>query len=250
MKFTFQESDNIKASLNSTDGITAAFDSVIIDNGGFSWLGKNAELVSRVYSKDYTLNETDFATWTPSTTGATIIASENLAAVGVDLATYEYGIRWLYDFEPVYSGATNKARTVRCVADMWQLIFKRANSLVNIETENAAGNACVTLTSGAVLEYYNSSSSHTYTWAASYGCYPAVTAATFSSSTSNTPNLTIKTPSVTAKCSTTYLSTSNAGKIVQTESTIKIRGYLYRYKKGGVLYNEYMNLCNLYANPL
>lgn len=136
------------------------------------WLGNNVELISNVYTKDYTLDDTDFATWTPSTTGVTIIASETLSpTVALDLANYEYALRWQYDFIPTYDGTqTNKARTVRCIADLWQLIIKRANSLTNISAETAAGNACVTLTSGAILDYYNSSSSHTYTWSASYGC--------------------------------------------------------------------------------
>lgn len=222
-------------------------------DANLSWLGKNVEVVNgSLYSKDYTLNNTDFKTWEPSTTAATIIASETLSpTVTLDLVNYEYALRWKFEFLPTYDGTqTNKARVVKCVADQWQVIQKRANSLANISAENPVGNSCVTLTSAAILEYYNSSSSHTYTWSASYGVYPALVAATFSNSTSDTPKLTIKAPSVSARCSTTYLSTANAGKIVQASSSVKIRGYLYRYKRGGIMYNEYLNLCNLYANPL
>lgn len=216
------------------------------------WLGDNVEFLGEKYSEEYTLDDTDFNGWTPSTTAKAIIASKNVSpVVALDLATYEYAIRWKFDCDLVYgSSATTKARTERVVMDIWQTCSKRANSLANISAENPAGNACVTLTSAAILDYYNASSSHTYTWSASYGIYAAATAATFSSSTSNSPNLTIKTPSVSARCSTSYFSTANAALVDQANSTIKLKGYLYRYRKGGILYNEYQNLCNLYANPL
>lgn len=53
-----------------------------------------------------------------------------------------------------------------------------------------------------------------------------------------------------ARCSTTYFSTANAAKVDAENSTIKIRGYLYRYKSGGVLRNLYSLQNHLWANPI
>lgn len=219
-------------------------------NGPLDFLGAEIEFMQEVYDTTTKLEDTDFATWTPSTTATTIKTTENLTYKPVlNLAQYEYALRWKFLFDPVYNGSqTNKARTVKTVMNLWQLISKRANSLANIGTKNHAGNVCATLTSAAILDYYNSSSTHTYTWSASYGVYCAATAATFSNSTSNTPTLTIKTPAVSARCSTTYLSTANAACIDQTDSTFRIIGELYRYKPMGILLREYDELCDLYNN--
>lgn len=217
-------------------------------SGPLDFIGAEIEHIQDIYDQTVTLADTDFATWTPSTTAATIRATENLTYKPVlAMNTYEYALRWKFFFNPVYDGnETNKARTVKTVMNLWQLISKRANSLANIGARNHAGNVCATLTSAAILDYYNSSSSHTYTWSASYGVYCAATAATFSSSTSATPTLTIKTPAVSARCSTTYLSTANAACIDQENSTIRIIGEFYRYKPRGILLSEYDELCELY----
>ena len=217
-------------------------------SGALDFIGAEIENLGEIYSAEYTLAETSFATWSPSTTAATIISSKNLTTKPVlDMVNYEYALRWKFTFSPVYDGTeTNTARVVKCVMNFYQLIQKRANSLANIGAKNYAGNACATLTSAAILEYWNNNSSHTYTWSASYGIYAAATAATFSNGTSNTPTLTIKTPSVSARCSTTYLSTSNAGKLDQSESVITLVGEFFRYKPTGILWNEYNELCDLY----
>ena len=218
----------------------------------FSWLGKNVEDLGEIYSQDYTLEDTTFASWTPSTTAKSILATKNVSpVVAINTADYEYAIRWKVDIHIAYDGTeTNKAITHRHMTDGWQLIFKRANSLANIQADNLVGNTCISLSSANLIDYYNASGSHTYAYGVSYSIYPALTTATFASSTANSTNLTIKTPSVSARCSTTYFSTANAKLVDGANSTIKIRGYLYRYKAGGVLRNLYSLQNHLWANPI
>lgn len=219
-------------------------------SGELDFLGAEIEKIGEVYNKTTALKDTAFHGWSPSTTATTIIASENLTnKPSLDMVNYEYALRWKFIFLPVYnSSAVNKARTVKCVMNIWQLMQKRANSLANIAARNHAGNACATLTSAAILEYWNAATTpaHTYTWSASYGVYAAATAATFSNSTSNTPTLTIKTPSVSARCSATYQSTANMGCLDEDESTVQVIGEFYKYKPRGILLSEYDELCELY----
>lgn len=218
----------------------------------FAWLGKNVESLGEVYTISYALADTSFHGWTPSTTAKTIITSKSVSpTVVLDMTNYEYAIRWKFDCVFAYDGSeTNTARTLRSISDAWQLIQRRANSLANVLADNPAGNACVTLSTNAWMEYWSDKSAHTYTWSSSYGIYQGLTAATFSNSTSLTPTLTIKTPAVSARCSNTYFSTANAGHVDQDETTIKIKGYLYRYKPGGILYSLYRSIDALYATPL
>lgn len=207
--------------------------------GNYVWnfKGDDPELVKVAYAKTTTaLEDTNFATWTPSSTAAAIVATSNATTFSADMVNYDYLIRWKFVFDAVYpSGTTMKAVTIRAVDDIWQAIIRRPNSLANIAAKNFAGNSCMTLFTGALMEYYNSSGSHTYTFATSYGIYASATAATFSNATSNTPTVTVKTPAINARCSTTYFSTANAGVIDQANSTVSLYGEVYRVKTGAVM---------------
>ena len=217
-----------------------------------SWLGEGAELIA-TYAKESTqLSTTSFNGWTPSTTAKTIKSGSSLTATAIDLEEYDYILRWQFYCEPVYSGSeTNTARMVKTAQEIYQGIFRRPNSLANIGTLTDAGNACQTINTPSLMEYWNNNSSHTFTWSASYGIYAAATAATFASSTNLQTNLTPKRPSISARCSTTYQSTSNMGKITQASTYFYTQGWLYRVKKSKSLaYNQYRNVCTVFNDGI
>ena len=239
--------ENVKAGIQlfGIVGMCPTFDAL-------SWLGQEAELVE-TYAKESTLlSSTSFNGWTPSTTAKTIKSGASLTAVAIDLEQYDYILRWQFYCEPVYSGSeTNTARMVKTAQEMYQGIFRRPNSLANIGTLTDAGNACQTINTPSLMEYWNNNSSHTYTWSASYGIYAAATAATFGSSTDLQTNLTPKRPSISARCSTTYQSTGNMGKITQASTYLYTRGWLYRIRKDKSLgYNQYRNVCGLFNDGI
>ena len=218
----------------------------------YNWIGEDAEYVSEVYSPhEFALVDTSFNGWTPSTSTKAIKATLTAGTFSADFSQYEYMLKWLCEADLVYAdGTATKARTERMAMVICQLLIRRPNSLANIAAENYAGNACVTARASAIMEYYNSSSSHTYTWSASYGVYPAATAATFSSATSLTPTVTVKTPVWNARCSTTYFSTTVAQTVDQDNSKFRMKCDLYRIKVGSperAILNE---LVDLFNNPL
>ena len=61
--------------------------------------------------------------------------------------------------------------------------------------------------------YYNTSGTATFTWSSTYGFYPAAVAATFSSSTTDTPNITIKTPTLNARCNSSYFAVARGSDV-------------------------------------
>lgn len=125
------------------------------------------------------------------------------------------------------------------------------STLANIAALNDSANVCQTVNTPSLMEYYNASSSHTFTWAASYGIYASAAAATFASSTSTSTTMTVKRPSISARCSTTYFSTGNAGHVTQGETYFHTQGWLYRIKKNKSLgYNQYHNVCAAFNNGL
>lgn len=196
------------------------------------FLGRDAEYIRDIHSHDYVLSSTGYNSWTPSTTAASIVATQSLTAFAGDLANYEYCVRWLFDADIKYnSGTTQKAIILREVEEVWQVIAKRPSSLANIGANNFNGNNCSTYFTAALMDYYNTSGTRTFTWSASYGLYLSMTAATFSNSTSDTPNITIKTPAIYARCSNTYFSTARAADVDKANSKMAIKGELYRVKK-------------------
>ena len=87
------------------------------------------------------------------------------------------------------------------------------------------------------------------TFTGSYGIYPAAVAATFSSSTSNTPTITLKRPTISARCNDSYWKVASAEAQDSANSTIKIIGQLWRVKKSSSpMFGFYKHLIDSYNN--
>lgn len=216
-------------------------------SGENAWMGLDCEFVEKIFEETKKLSETDYATWTPSTTAKAIVATQAIHTFAADLENYEYLLRWKYSFDAVWAdSAAKKVRPIRECDVIYQMIFKRPGSLAAIKSGSFAANACITLHTAPLLHYYNSSGAETYTFSTSYGVYAAAQAATFSNSSSNSPTVTVKTPPVSARCSSTYFSTTRAGDIDQENSEYHLVGELFRVKKGSILRKIYGDLIALY----
>lgn len=219
-------------------------------DGDMAWMGKDAECVNDAfYSLEDTLDNTTFNGWTPSTTAKALVATKTAGSFAADMDDYDYYLVWECATDIDYDGSeTQKALALFTRAYIVQELFRRPSSWANIQAENDSGNVCATLLSANFMRYYGTTTgSITYTWSTSYGFYYAATAATFSSSTSNAPTVTVKTPVLNARCSTTYFSTGNAAKVVQDQSTWAIKCKIYRAKPKGVLrgiYDQVVKLVN------
>lgn len=199
------------------------------------------EFVQQIYdSGEIALEDTLFNGWTPSTTAKTIKATQNGSTFSGYFDEYEYLLKWETSFQAVYNaGATLKAQVYWEGADQYQVLCKRPNSFANIQADNWNGNVCVTYLTVPFIRYYNTSGSLTYTHSISYGIYPALTAATFASSTADITTVTPKCPTMNARCSSTYFATARAPELDQEESKFRIIGKLYRYKIPGEVRDMY-----------
>lgn len=167
------------------------------------------------------------------------------------MATYEYLLRWRFEADIQHlEGQTLKAVPLREIQEIVQVLCKRPSSRANIESDNFDGNACLTGFTVPFLSYRNTSGTLTYTWAASYGFYSAVVAATFSSSTSNTPNVTIKTPSISARCNSSYFATARGAYVDQDNTKMRLVGDLLRVKKGNFVRGCYSDVVDIYNNSI
>lgn len=217
------------------------------------FMGIDAEFVKNVYDTTTALKNTLYNGWTPSTTAKTIVTSVSLTdKFAADTADYDYYLKWRFDTNIQYtSTVTLKTIPIRNCIELYQAIIKRPSSFANITAEVYNSNACVTFFTAPFIEYYNSSGTRTFAYTGSYGFYIGATAATFSNSTTDAPSITIKTPTITARCSTTYFATARGGDIDQANTQLRVIGDIYRAKVGSSPARQmYKSVLNLFKNPL
>ncbi len=218
-------------------------------SGKLAWLGADATLVKEITLTNVKLADTAFASWTPSTTATDILATRTAGTfTASDMPDYDYYICWETVIPIEYqAGAVNKARGIYLAAYHVQAIVRRASSYANYQAGNANSNVNVSaFTGGNFYRYYGSTQGTiTYTNSASYGFYGTVTANTISSTTAASPTITLKTPKVTSRCSTTYLSTSNAALIDQDKTVIKQKCRVYRVKKASFMQGVWFEVMRL-----
>lgn len=215
----------------------------------WDFMGVDAEKVSTPFTHTYALEDTDYVEPT-GTTAQVIVPSSDLTAVAINTGDYEYILRWMLEFDPVFtSGVTTKALPIRQVVIIYQNIFKRPYNKTAYDADNWNSNTCATMGTIPAIIYYNTSGTVTVGYTASYGVYDAAVAATFSSSTSNTPNLTMKTPTISMRTNNTYFNTARAPYFDTENTKIKLTGELWRMSKGGEFRSMYGQAVDLLRNP-
>ena len=232
--------------LPKTGGGQARF----IDAEAWSWLGIEPKYLDTPYSNSVALNDTDWVGWTASTTAKTIKASSSVGTFVADMENKAYALRWRWQIQvKSLSGVTNKALPLYQCGEIWQLIFRRPNSLANIRASSFVGNATVATRSVPLIEYYSSGGSRTYSYTGSYGFYASSTLPTFSDATVARPTVTIKTPTLNARCSTTYFTSARNAYI---DGTSHFDYIVMRYELPWECAEVQMHrgLVDLYNNPL
>lgn len=220
----------------------------------YTWMGNNAELVEAdYYTWSGTLKDTSYPSWTPGTSATSILATTNAKTFVADMTKYEYMLEWVWDVETAWpSGQTMSYCPMRNYGAMYQVVMRRPYGLANFESDNWAYNYCTNdYTASCYLIYYNSSKNLTWT-TTQYGVYvSALTAGGLSSTSSNTPTITPKRPVVSARCNSSYFTTTRAGQVDQENTTIKIKMNLYRMDiNTSNLHYQWRKAIDMYNNPL
>lgn len=196
-----------------------------------NWMGDNVTFMYQLYDSQFNLNKTTtFDNWTASTTAKACISAVSLDTFQASMTEYEYMMEWIWEVQIGFKdGATMSLIPTREYGTAYQTIHRRAYGITNFESQNQAYNYCTSFyTASSYIIYYNSTPALTWSSGQSYGIYCAVTAPTISSTSSNTPTITPKTPSVSARCSTTYFDTARKVDIDSSTTKIRIIGNLYR----------------------
>lgn len=234
------------------NGKQAYVDGELITGTGHLWnpWGAEAELIETYDMGTTALKDTGYNTWTPTTTATVIQATANLGTINSPaLDTYEYVIKTVFESDTSYaSGTSLKAAVVRQIFEIVQVVHRKPSNIANMASSTDNYNYCATLYTAPFMEYYNTSGTHTVTWTGSYGIYPAATAATFSSTSSLNPTITIKAPTFNARCYKSYFSTTIAEAVDKNASSIKCKVYVYRIMKNNstlkAMYDEIVDVYN------
>lgn len=224
-----------------------------INHGALDWMGDEVEHVQEFHRSKILLKDTSFPSWTPSKTASSIKATTSLSAISINLADYEYIVEWLWQMTAAYpAGQTMKVTPDRQIGAFYQSVHRRPGTLANFAAGNYTYNYVTALnTSSGYLIYYNSSGTRTFTTGNSYGIYCGSANATLSSTSSGTPNLTPKTPTISARCHDSYFSTTRAAEIDQDNTHIILVGNLYRMRvDSSAIRNMYKKVLAIYNDPL
>ena len=220
----------------------------------YNWMGADVECVNaNLHNSTFQLSDSTYSTWTASTTAKSLKATQSLTAFSADMANYAYLLRWV-TVAHVALKNTATTTTVPCGLQINiydQQIMRRPNSLVNIEADNYNGNVYVNTAGLGWMQYYNTSSVHTYTWSSSYGFYGSVPTPTFASSSAAITNVTPKTPILYTRCSTTYFATARKDDIDIDNTYWTIHGELYRMDlEKNCMRQRYTDLINIINDEL
>lgn len=175
----------------------------------------DAELV-RTWSYDKMLNADEKITIPAyTTTSTTLIASDAITPTEtLDLNAYRYYVAIRMATIPTYNITTKgKGRQEYAVnGAFYELTRTPANTMHSLSdtTKFYASAANVAYQGGNFVRhvYYSSGTALTYYGSAAYGYNQTVAAPTFSSGTSATPTLTVKSPTFIVRGSTTYFTTT------------------------------------------
>lgn len=222
-----------------------------IDEATWNWKSVEPKLIGTIATRSYTLANTDYDTWAASTTTKVLIATENATTFVADMANKSYALRWRWQIDVKHlDGVTLKALPVYQCGEIWYLICRRPSNLTNLTANTFNGNVAINTRSPAIMEYYNSSGTHTMTYAASYGFYCGASAPTFSNSTANSPTVTVKTPTVNTRCSSSYFATDRKPYI---DTTTPIKFICEQYELPTITCIEtqlHEGVVDLYNHPL
>ena len=224
-----------------------------LTGGGFATFsegsgGDGFEYVTSLYDETIKLADTDFATWSPTTTATAILASQNVGTfVATSVKDHDYWskFRFIVNFAYVDGFSPIKATPIKVVGQNWYAITRRASTIANMQSGNRNYNGADGITTNWQTAYYTSTTANTIALSPSYGIYLVNVAPTLSSASAVSPIVTVKRPTVNARCSSTYMATGVVPYIDQDKTTIRLIQEVYRSTNVGfrrsLLYEEFMD---------
>lgn len=193
--------------------------------------GINPELIQVVANNSILLKNTDYSTWTPSSTAAIIVPQSNLLSIQLDMEAYDYSC--ITDIITIFAyknGTTVLNGPTECYFRGIVQCARRASRVVDLENNNYNQNTNLSLNQAMTLYKNSSGVESIYYGNAAIYCSTAVPS--FSSSSATNPTITFRSPVIRAVTSDNYLTANMANAIDQDNTILTLTSKLYRYRKG------------------
>ena len=231
------------------DGFSRVF--VNVPKPPWSWMGEEVEHLSDLdYQEYFTLADTTFPSWTPSTSYTTVKDTSQIFSFTSDMANYDYVIVFFMEFDPVYEENAEKRFMIkRQVGEITYLLSRRPNSILNVQNHKFNFNIAAAQPVSTMFSYYNSSGSEELS-VGNYGIYMYSSNPTFGGAIADFPEITVRSPSIRTVCNSSYFSQTSAGLIIPNQSIVKLNCEVYRVQKPNMQGWIYQKLVDVYNNGL
>ena len=195
----------------------------------YTWLGANAETIKTLEPYIVHLDETDFPSWTPSTTSATIKArTAAYDSFEVDFRYYEYAVVWRCLADIAYSGSiTGKIAQKKVGYISVSYLFKRPSTDAKVISGSYDGNAAVTIPR-VMYRYQKASNADFIVFESSYGLYFGSPSVSFANTTANVTTAAINTPSLIARAYDSCMPAATFPLVDQENTVFDMRGEVLR----------------------
>jgi len=206
------------ASSDNVDGYSSV--TVNVSGGGgdtWTWMGKNPTKISTLRNVKEYLEDTAYATWTPTTTQTTLVASSTFQGDPLSL-NYDYLILLRFHSHYEYgAGATDTSLTNEYFYVSVAQLFAYPGNLVNMTTNTNSNAANLSTEMRHALFYKNSSGTDSYATTSS-AVYPSWAGFSLVNTANQMITYQVYNPIIYAKCSNAYFSTTNAAAVDQSTS--------------------------------
>ena len=218
--------------------------------GDCPWIGPNGVLVQAYNKVSYTLDQTGYATWTPSITRSSIVSAETLGTITMsDINTYDYFFVCFFDFAAAFiQGATLQNTVERNIAIGLSYYAKRFSSINALATGvyDNSGSGTLGQPNNRGSIYYNTNGTKLFGNVGSVAVY---------SDTSWYPNVssnvaTITTPVIYAQCNNTYFTTERAAELDTSLSKVTSQVFVYKTQRESYATYAPKMISDIYNNPL
>ena len=194
----------------------------------YNALGEDMEFVQTLFTQHLTLDDTNFSSWTPTTSSAgTIVPQTNGTAYTPTTSNQQFML--LNKVKIIYNYATeveNKAKILECYFTGVSFVTKNYTGVQNFIEGSRTYYASIAGTSFQEQIYYGSNGVYGIT-GNSYGFYVTNTTPSLSNQASSTPTITPKTPLIRAIAHNSYITVANFQALDTTNTTIDISIDLY-----------------------
>ena len=205
--------------------------SVNVSGGTYNWMGQDAELIATALNETLTFEDLGLDSWTPSTTSTTTLRSSTklLPVTELDIVNYNYVVVMTSVMKVVLrQGQTETSVPIKSARHLLFAITRTVSESANADTTTKLTCKARQNAGAYLLRYVNNVGNAYTTTADSRPVFISPTWPQISYANDAHPDLAFYTPSISARCDTSYCPTTAIEKIDMEQSTIANVIKLYR----------------------